>query len=422
MKKVKFKDILIYIVSIICITSLFSYEFFPKFSNKFLNAKKSYFDSKKENKEALNKVKEYSKNSPAYKKYLIVNQKYKSSTTHYKKMIEEEKVFGFDNLQIFLSNFGKFFCFFVYALFLLIHTFYTDNKNIALKILHTVIISGTIFYFIWIFNPKQDIDIIGYYLMSFFTGISISIGVYFFTKRRKTKIQKLEVQNIEAGKVIDELEKEVLIKQEEQRAKVRQQISEELHDGILGKLFGTRMGLGFLNQPNDQNREKHQQFLNELQEIEKEIREVSHKLSTNLDGSDIDFSAIVEQLLKDKSIIGNFSYELTVDPEIQWPHINETNRVNLYRIIQEALQNIIKHANAKHVILIFKIQNNQIITSIKDDGVGFHVSKNKNGIGLHNINSRLKRIKGILEISSQPNKGTQLNLKFPYLINDALSA
>ncbi|MGK0458097.1 MAG: hypothetical protein ACJAVE_001076, partial [Polaribacter sp.] len=83
-------------------------------------------------------------------------------------------------------------------------------------------------------------------------------------------------------------------KLEEEKIKERNRISEELHDGILGRLFGTRIGLGFIKvNTEEENNKKYQLFLNELQNIEKEIRKVSHQLSDNFDGSDVNFKTII---------------------------------------------------------------------------------------------------------------------------------
>ncbi|CAL2086907.1 conserved membrane protein of unknown function [Tenacibaculum sp. 190524A02b] len=244
-------------------------------------------------------------------------------------------------------------------------------------------------------------------IVSLLTTIATYSLTIFFSRRKSRNEKRYNI----ALDTIENLKKEVFTKQKEEREKERQRISEELHDGVLGKLFGTRLGLGFLNIPEETDKEKYQQFLDELQEVEKEIREVSHKLSANLDGSNIGFEGIVSQLVKDKSKLGNFEYSINTDTTIDWNSVNEVNRVNLYRIIQEALQNIIKHAKASHLTLAFSKQNGHILISIEDNGVGFNTAKNRNGIGINNIKSRVKRLKATLELDSSPNNGTSLVIK-----------
>ncbi|WP_407267447.1 sensor histidine kinase [Tenacibaculum maritimum] len=241
-----------------------------------------------------------------------------------------------------------------------------------------------------------------------------NLSFFLIIKYRKTTIQRLKKNNKEAYGTIKHLQEKVLIKQEKEREEERQRISEELHDGILGKLFGTRMKLGFVNISNEQNKEIYQSFLKELQEIEVEIREVSHKLSANLDGSNISFTGIIEQLLKDKSILNKFDYLFNIDQNINWSTVNEANKLNIYRIIQEAIQNIIKHARASEVLITFTYINNNIKLEIKDNGIGLDYSKIEKGIGFKNIKLRVLRLKGKLTINSSPNKGTSLTIRFPH--------
>ncbi|MDC1162152.1 tetratricopeptide repeat protein [Tenacibaculum sp.] len=247
-------------------------------------------------------------------------------------------------------------------------------------------------------------------------GTLLILSLLYFLRVQKVQNEKLslEAEQQKANEEVYVLTLQQQAKLEEEKVKERNRISEELHDGILGKLFGTRFGLGFLPlQGNEETLEKHQSLLNELQEIEKEIRDVSHKLSDNFDSSNINFTAIIEQLLKDKSIVGNFEYHCNFDNTIPWKTINEVTKANVYRIIQEALQNIIKHANAKNVILDFSINNQNLAISLKDDGIGFNPKKGKKGIGLKNITSRIKKIHGTIKIQSTINVGTTLFINTP---------
>lgn len=257
-------------------------------------------------------------------------------------------------------------------------------------------------------------------LISSIGGLLI-LSLLYFVRVQRVQNEKLsiEAEHQKANEEVYVLTLQQQAKLEEERIKERNRISEELHDGILGKLFGTRFGLGFLPlQGTDETLEKHQSLLNELQDIEKEIRDVSHKLSDNFNSTDINFTSIIKQLLEDKSIIGNFTHSIEFDPEIAWKDVNEVTKANIYRIIQEALQNIIKHAKAKHVSLKFGLSGNSLSISIQDDGVGFNVKKGKKGIGIKNINSRLEKLKGKITIKSELGVGTTLLINTPHITID----
>ena len=247
-------------------------------------------------------------------------------------------------------------------------------------------------------------------------GLISILGLVFFLKVQKSKNEKLLLENEQqkANKQVYLITLKQQEKLEKEKIKERNRIAEELHDGILGKLFGTRVGLGFLDIKGDKNiKEQHQLFLEELQTIEKEIREISHKLRDDFDSTQISFTLIIRQLIESKCIIGNFKYELDFDEHINWQKINEKIKVNLYRIIQEALQNIIKYASAKKISVTFLLISNDLAVIIKDNGIGFNIKKKKKGIGIKNMTSRIEKLSGVFDIHSNPKEGTTIKIKIP---------
>ncbi len=236
-------------------------------------------------------------------------------------------------------------------------------------------------------------------------GLTLILSLFYFLKVQKSKNEKLlleaEQQKANEQVYLLTLKQQAIL--EEEKAQERNRISQELHDGILGRLFGTRMGLGFLDLTvDDATKQQHRFFLDELQDIEKEIRDVSHQLNVHFNSAEINFTSIINQLLKDKSTIGGFEFELITDKKVSWKKINEVIKVNVYRIVQESLQNIVKHAQAGQVVLDFSIANEQMVLLIKDDGIGFDTRKRKKGIGMKNIQSRVQKLNGKCQIASKP--------------------
>ena len=235
----------------------------------------------------------------------------------------------------------------------------------------------------------------------------LSLTYYIVIQRSRNEKLLLETDQQKANEQVYILTLEQQTKLEEEKTKERNRISQELHDGILGKLFGIRIDLGFLEIKGDDNTLKqHELFLDELQNIEKEIREVSHKLNVNFDSSEIDFSYILRPLLENNSRLGNFEYQLSIDESIAWVGINEIIKVNLFRLLQEVLQNIVKHSKAKKITLNFSIEKNNLIVNISDNGIGFDVSKRKKGIGIKNMKSRTQKLKGAFKVQSETGRTT----------------
>lgn len=247
-------------------------------------------------------------------------------------------------------------------------------------------------------------------------GVLTILTLIYFLKIQKSKNENLflETEQQKANEQVYILTLEQQVKLEAEKIKERNRISEELHDGILGKLFGTRLGLGFLSFEAEKGvKKQHQLFLEELQIIEKEIREVSHRLSENFDSSKINFIVITQQLLESTSKIGDFKFKLDFEEIINWYEIDEIIKVNLYRIIQEALQNIIKYANAENVAVEFYLINQHLLLKIKDDGIGLNTKNKKKGIGIKNMQSRVEKLNGNFELYSHKNDGVDIEIKIP---------
>ncbi len=244
-------------------------------------------------------------------------------------------------------------------------------------------------------------------LGAFFTILVISLAYILRVQRTKNKELLFERAQQKSNEEIFSLMLKQQSKLEEGRLKERHRISEDLHDGVLGKIFGTRIGLGFLKINGDEATiKKHQLYIGELQNIEKEIRAISHELKSEVLSSKVDFFKIIKGLIDQKSNLGGFEYELISDKEIHWNEINDEIKINLYRIVQEALQNCIKYAKATHVTLTFELESNTLSVFIKDNGVGFKVLEKTKGIGLKNIQSRMNKLNGIFKVNSTINKGT----------------
>ncbi|KAA5827956.1 tetratricopeptide repeat protein [Algibacter amylolyticus] len=202
---------------------------------------------------------------------------------------------------------------------------------------------------------------------------------------------------------------------EEARDLEKKRISQELHDGVLGRLFGTRLSLDSLNMSNSEEAIKtREQYIDELKIIEDDIRKVSHELNTDfVSGSG--FSDIIKTLIETQTLAYNLDYELTHDDDISWDFVGNKMKIHIYRIIQETLHNIYKHAKASVVEISFKLKNNVICLTIKDNGSGFDINRAKSGIGLKNMNSRIKELNGTINITSKKNMGTQVVIEAPIL-------
>jgi signal transduction histidine kinase len=118
---------------------------------------------------------------------------------------------------------------------------------------------------------------------------------------------------------------------------------------------------------------------------------------------------MINEIEKSSGINCSFAY----DKKLNWDNLLGDIKINAYRIVQESLKNCVKHAKSQNVSISFQSTNGRLKLTITDDGVGFDPSRKKKGIGLRNIVSRVKKVKGVLDIDSRPGKGTSISVTMP---------
>jgi signal transduction histidine kinase len=118
------------------------------------------------------------------------------------------------------------------------------------------------------------------------------------------------------------------------------------------------------------------------------------------------------QSFKDVLYITEFNLYLEENDEEKF--LSPEVKVNIFRIVQEQVSNIVKHANATIVNIYLTYDAGEIRLTIEDNGIGFDAKKPYTGIGLTSIKQRTKAFAGDLEIESSPGKGCVLSVTFPY--------
>jgi signal transduction histidine kinase len=187
-----------------------------------------------------------------------------------------------------------------------------------------------------------------------------------------------------------------------------------LHDGILNKLVSTRLNLSILSISSDEGTvKKCLDYIKSIQSIENEIRNVAHDLNQDSFADFNSFSKLLNNITEDLNTTTKTLFKLEFDDAFDWNTISNSKKLNLYRIIQEASHNIIKHAKAKNAEINIVMDDHKINLSIIDNGIGLKPSRSENGIGLENMKHRIKNLNGKFKITSQPNQGTSIHIKIP---------
>lgn len=245
-------------------------------------------------------------------------------------------------------------------------------------------------------------------LVSSLLFILILIGILYFVYKKSQFQKKLRHQE----NINHEQEKEKLLQEQEIKEmnalikgtdSERNRIAKDLHDGIAGDLAGIKLLLAKENLDlNNKNLEKIQ---DNLSDVFQEIRQISHNLSiSNL--KDKNLKNLLSDLEANYRKRNEFNFDVHIYPEDALDDLSEIKKINIYRVLQELLNNISKHAKATEVELSVNRHLDDINFIITDNGIGFSIDEK--GIGLKNIQERLEIISGVINIHSNKTKGTSV--------------
>ena len=253
-------------------------------------------------------------------------------------------------------------------------------------------------------------------LLYIFVTTFILVALLFIVRAQRARTRELLFKQAQQ-KANEEIFNLMMSQQsiiDESRNKEKKRLAQDLHDGVLGRMFGLRLNLDSLNSSTDPDApQKRNELLNELKTIEQDIREISHDLNREKLVLINNFVSIVHNLLEEQKSLHKAEVTYHIDTSINWDKIGNAIKINMYRILQEGLQNINKYANAKEIKVDISGDLENVFLKIQDDGIGFDVNKKSKGIGMQNMISRTNDCKGIIDITSKKNHGTTIVITIP---------
>ncbi|HIB38605.1 sensor histidine kinase [Mesonia sp.] len=250
-------------------------------------------------------------------------------------------------------------------------------------------------------------------ILSIIIGAGISILIAKSAKRKQLvakQKEKIRIQKIEKDLKEQELNSiDVLIAGQE---KERQRLAENLHDNLGGTLAALKLNIQNLeqNQDNPNITEKSiKNSLNLIDDAYHSVRNMAHEKSHGVIASQGLLPAI-------KNFTQNISNEKL---KIEIEHFGLKNRldnsleIRIFRIIQELVTNIIKHAEASEASISLTNHNSTLNIIVEDNGKGFTNNSKKRGVGIATIEKRIENLGGTLEIDSNPNRGSSIIINLP---------
>ncbi|MCX6316084.1 MAG: response regulator [Bacteroidetes bacterium] len=224
------------------------------------------------------------------------------------------------------------------------------------------------------------------------------------TERKKLEKQLADQQLIQQ-RIITET---TILAQE----KERNELGRELHDNINQILATVKMYLGLIRAGRKTGEDLLGKSYEYVEEAMSEIRNLSHSLVAPSLG-EMGIAEALDTLAGNTRMANGLQIQVHVEENVLQFGKDKNKELMMYRIAQEQLNNIIKHAHASHVEISLIGENNLMVLTISDDGVGFDTSQKAKGIGLKNIQSRVEFYSGKLSVISAPGKGCTLQVYIP---------
>ena len=241
-----------------------------------------------------------------------------------------------------------------------------------------------------------------FWLVSIILLVLLIVGfvsfIGFIKSRKQNQLARIRIETQQQGLA-------AVIKAQEDE---RKRIAKDLHDGIVQQLGGLKMGLQkiFSGKETDETRK----VVKVLDESTQELRELSHKMMPRSLGELGLIPALADML---ENSLGNSLIQYQFEHFGIIKRFTENIEITIYRITQELINNVIKHSGANKVnVQLFKLKG-YLILIVEDNGKGMNTTKQKNGIGLLNISSRLDTINGKVSFEPSPESGTLATVKIP---------
>lgn len=184
-------------------------------------------------------------------------------------------------------------------------------------------------------------------------------------------------------------------------------ISRELHDGICNELLSMQMSV---------NQTSAEALTGQIQSIRESLRTLSHQLSTPV-FDHISLHQMLSIYMDRLKHLENLKIHAYIEEDISKLKISSDKVLNIYRIIQECISNILKHAHAQNAYVTVSIVQENIDIIIEDDGKGFPGNgtySSHEGLGLRSVKERTSKLQGHYEIESTEGKGTFIHIWFPF--------
>jgi signal transduction histidine kinase len=249
-----------------------------------------------------------------------------------------------------------------------------------------------------------------YLWVSLYTAIAVSALVISMTMRLEQRVESEHQRVLNAQQDLKRLSARLVQAQEQER----QNLSRELHDQVGQTLTAIKIDIARAEQKLDPTQRDIAERLQRARKGAEETLEIIRRLSMLLRPSmldDIGLSAALSWYSKQFS--ENTGIRVSLSDDGSADRLPDSHKTSLYRIVQEALTNCARHAEARGVQIHLSSEDDRYLLSIEDDGKGFDPKNKPHGLGLLGIQERIEEMKGTLLLRAAPGTGTRISVEIP---------
>ncbi len=236
-----------------------------------------------------------------------------------------------------------------------------------------------------------------------------------YVKRLRIQKELSLQQEKNAKQKISEMMKDhklsVIERYQEGQDEERSRLAREIHDGIGSDLASIKIAFEHYTE-NHKDDPQTKRIAKAISNACLDVRSLSHQLHP-LPFSKMGFTSFLSDFLNQVGKKSDIKIQTFFFPEEEIDQLSDEILADAYRIVQELINNILKHAEANHVDVQLTRHKDHLNIVINDDGKGFQNHKKNQGIGLRNIKERLQKVKGTLDIDSRPGHGTSITIDIP---------
>lgn len=241
------------------------------------------------------------------------------------------------------------------------------------------------------------------FILAVFSGIMIYVVTKYI---KKQFLNKLKIENL-----INTHENNLLKSQLQVQEQTFQNISREIHDNVGQKLTLAKLRLNTIETKNEAYiKTEITEIVQILSQAIDDLRDISRSMNSDLIAT-IGLVKTLENEISQLNRIFDYNFRMSVTGDMVY--LDAEKELILFRIVQESLNNIIKHAEATQIFLDIHYTKFQVEIRIVDNGIGFDKSKISDSNGLSNIRMRAKMLNGVAEIEPVTGKGTTVTIKIP---------